>query len=169
VENIFEALPVEQTLDELQQHRAERLARSAGPSEVSTADLHSAPPSTIDNGDEKSLASESFVHASQMAESTADGLDKKLTPSPLRPKRNKAQLWNQVKIDCMSLLPLDKVLTDFDSNISRLHTDLYALPPYPSHTNPTQPTRTTELPRQCGLSSVATSHRLQDQLGEPRR
>jgi peroxin-3 len=104
VDNIFEALPVEQLLEELQQQRAERLAKSVGPSEVSTADLPSAPPSTIDNGDEKSLASESFVHTSQMADSAIESSPSKLKSSSLRPKKNKTQLWNQMKIDCMSLL-----------------------------------------------------------------
>lgn len=102
VDNIFEALPVEQLLEELQQQRAERLSKSVGPSEVSTADLPSAPPSTIDNGDDKSMASESFVHTSQMAESTAESEPPKAQASPQRPRKNKAQLWNQMKIDCRS-------------------------------------------------------------------
>jgi peroxin-3 len=105
VENIFEALPVEQVLEELQQQRAERLARSVGPSEVSTADLPSAPPSVTDGGDERSLASESFIHTSQFAESNAEGGEiASLKPPAPRSKRNKVQLWNQVKIDCKHLL-----------------------------------------------------------------
>ena len=105
VDNIFEALPVEQLLEELQQQRAERLAKSVGPSEVSTADLSSPPPSTVDNGDSKSLASESFVHTSQIAESTTiEGSPGKLKPPPTAAsKKNKTQLWNQMKIDCMRL------------------------------------------------------------------
>jgi peroxin-3 len=102
VDNIFEALPVEQLLDELQQQRAERLAKSVGPSEVSTADLSSPPPSTVDNGDSKSLASESFVHTSQIAESTVEGSPGKLKPPTISSKKNKTQLWNQMKIDGMS-------------------------------------------------------------------
>jgi peroxin-3 len=95
-------LPVEQLLDELQQQRAERLAKSVGPSEVSTADLSSPPPSTVDNGDGKSMASESFVHTSQMAESSVEGSPGKLKPPTLASKKNKTQLWNQMKIDCLS-------------------------------------------------------------------
>jgi peroxin-3 len=101
VDNIFEALPVEQLLEELQQQRSERLSKSVGPSEVSTSDLPSAPPSTIDNGDEKSLAGDSFVHTSQMVETRAEAAPAKLAPLSLRPKKNKTQLWNQMKIDCM--------------------------------------------------------------------
>ncbi|KIW00806.1 uncharacterized protein PV09_07785 [Verruconis gallopava] len=102
VDNIFEALPVEQLLEELQQQRAERLAKSVGPSEISTADLPSAPPSTVDNGDEKSLASESFVHTSQMAETAPEASPAKLHPAAMKPKKSKAQLWNQMKIDSIS-------------------------------------------------------------------
>lgn len=100
VENIFEALPVEQVLEELQAQRQERLARSVGggPSEVSTADLASAPPSLADGGDDKSLASESFMHTSQMAESSLANGESPI--SPPRTKRNKVQLWNEVKISC---------------------------------------------------------------------
>src|SRR5687767_12685204 len=36
-ENILEAIPVEQILSELQQHKAERLARSVGPSEIASS------------------------------------------------------------------------------------------------------------------------------------
>jgi peroxin-3 len=103
VENIFEALPVEQVLEELQAQRQERLARSVGPSEVSTADIASAPPSITDGGDEKSLASESFMHTSQIAESSAGlGEQSKSQPPSVRSKRNKVQLWNEVKISCKS-------------------------------------------------------------------
>lgn len=94
VENIFEALPVEQALEELQNQRQVRLARSVGPSDVSTADMNSAP-SVTDGGDEKSLASESFLHTSQLGESALGD-----PAAPPRPKRNKVQLWNEVKISC---------------------------------------------------------------------
>ena len=92
---------MEQVLEELQQQRAERLSRSVAPSELSTADLPSIAGSVTDGGDEKSLASESFIHTSQIAESNADGEQSTLKPpSTPRSKRSKAQLWNQVKIDC---------------------------------------------------------------------
>ncbi|KAF2418013.1 Peroxin-3 [Tothia fuscella] len=100
VENIFEALPVEQVLEELQTQRQERLAKSVGggPSEVSTADIASAPPSLADGGDDKSLASEGFIHTSQMAESSLESP----SPSTPRTKMNKVQLWNEVKISSIS-------------------------------------------------------------------
>ncbi|KAJ5795011.1 hypothetical protein N7457_001610 [Penicillium paradoxum] len=92
-ENIIEALPVEELTKELQQKRAERLARlNAG--EATGSDLSSAPPSIPDD-DRRSLSSfqsEAYVHASQIGDSSlgSDGQP--------RPKRNKTQLWNEVKI-----------------------------------------------------------------------
>lgn len=100
-ENIIERLPVEQTLGELQKQKADRLAKSSGPSDVSTADQLSAPPSVTDE-DGKSLASirsESFVHTSQMGDSSA-GDGSLRPPHPLRSKRSKAAMWNEMKISC---------------------------------------------------------------------
>ncbi|QDS70439.1 hypothetical protein FKW77_009733 [Venturia effusa] len=97
VENIFEALPVEQVLEELQQQRAERLSRSVAPSELSTADLPSIAGSGTDGGD-----SESFVHTSQIAESSNGEQGNLKRPAASRSKKTKAQLWNQVKIDSIS-------------------------------------------------------------------
>jgi len=94
-ENVLEALPVESLTHELQQKKADRLAKlgqEGAPSEQS-----SGPPSTIDD-DGKSLTSfqsESYVHASQMAESSTGG-DGQLQ----KPKRSRAQLWNDLKISC---------------------------------------------------------------------
>jgi peroxin-3 len=98
-ENILEALPVERALAELQRDKAERLARSVGPSEVSTADLPSTPPSIAD-GDTASLQSSSFVHASRLADGSAVNGEPTLLSSPGRAKRNKVQLWNEIKIQC---------------------------------------------------------------------
>ncbi|KAF2463905.1 Peroxin-3 [Lindgomyces ingoldianus] len=105
-ENILDAIPVEQILDELQKHKAERLARSVGPSEIAS----SAPPSVTDD-DGKSLTSfqsESYVHASQMegqAESSEGGAEATPQPTPQpspKPKKSKAQLWNEMKISSIS-------------------------------------------------------------------
>ncbi|KAF2174920.1 Peroxin-3 [Zopfia rhizophila CBS 207.26] len=99
-ENIIDAIPVEQILDELQKHKAERLARSVGPSEVAS----SAPPSVTDD-DGKSMTSfqsESYVHASQIAEGengTEEGSGAAPQSSP-KPKKTKTQLWNEMKISC---------------------------------------------------------------------
>ena len=86
-ENILEALPVEQLTHELQQKKAERLARTTGESVPS--ELSSGPPS-IRDGDTASLSSlqsSSFIHASQLGD---DGNS--------RPRKSKAQLWNEIKI-----------------------------------------------------------------------
>ncbi|KAI9924421.1 peroxin [Aspergillus wentii] len=92
-EDILEALPVEDLTKELQKKRAERLARlNAG--EATGSDLSSVSPSVAEE-DRRSLnsfQSEGFLHASQLggSPSEADGQPK--------PKRNKTQLWNEVKI-----------------------------------------------------------------------
>ncbi|CAG8886837.1 unnamed protein product [Penicillium nalgiovense] len=92
-ENIIDALPVEELTKELQQKRAERLARlNAG--EATGSDLSSVSPSLPDD-DRRSLSSfqsEGYVHASQVGDSSVN-----LDGQP-RPKRNKTQLWNEVKI-----------------------------------------------------------------------
>ncbi|CAP95013.1 peroxin [Penicillium rubens] len=92
-ENIIDALPVEELTKELQQKRAERLARlNAG--EATGSDLSSVPPSLPDD-DRRSLSSfqsEGYVHASQVGDSSVN------SDGQPRPKRNKTQLWNEVKI-----------------------------------------------------------------------
>lgn len=93
-ENIVEALPVEELTKELQKKRAERLARlNAG--ETTGSDMSSVSPS-LPEDDRKSLSSfqsEGYIHASQVGEPTeSDGQP--------RVKRNKTQLWNEVKITC---------------------------------------------------------------------
>ncbi|KAJ6001948.1 hypothetical protein N7522_007175 [Penicillium canescens] len=92
-ENIVEALPVEELTKELQKKRAERLARlNAG--EATGSDLSSVSPSLPD--DDRSFQSESFVHTSQVGESPVD------SEGQPRPKRNKTQLWNEVKISSIT-------------------------------------------------------------------
>jgi peroxin-3 len=93
---------VEQVLEELQRQKAERLARSVGPSEIGT----SAPPSVADTADDdgrsSSLQTDGYVHASQVA---LEGED---APAPVegepgeekKSKKTKAQLWNEMKISC---------------------------------------------------------------------
>ncbi|OJJ96775.1 hypothetical protein ASPACDRAFT_124651 [Aspergillus aculeatus ATCC 16872] len=93
-EDILEALPVEELTKELQKKRAERLAR-LGTAEGTSSDLSSISPSIADD-DRRSLSSfqsDGFVRASQLGDSTLEGA----APSP-SPKRNKTQLWNEVKI-----------------------------------------------------------------------
>jgi peroxin-3 len=99
-ENIIEALPAEQILGELQRQKEERLAKSSAISEVSTADLVSVPGSE-EAKSHMSFKTDSFIHASQMAESSnADGELKPKSPI-LRSKKSKAVLWNEMKISCM--------------------------------------------------------------------
>ncbi|OQE15713.1 hypothetical protein PENSTE_c027G05421 [Penicillium steckii] len=91
-ENVIEALPVEELTKELQKKRAERLARiSAG--EGTGSDMSSVSPS-LPEDDRKSLSSfqsEGYVHASQVNEAGE-------TEGQPQVKRNKTQLWNEVKI-----------------------------------------------------------------------
>lgn len=92
-ENILHALPVERITHDLQQKKAERLGRSAGTLNPSSA-LPSSGPSSVTDDDGRSLASfqsEGYVHASQMAASGAD-------VGASNPKKSKGQLWNDLKI-----------------------------------------------------------------------
>lgn len=106
-ENVLDALPVEQVLEELQKQKAERLARSVGPSEIAS----SAPPSVADTAEDdaksSSFQSESYVHASQIAagegasstDSTNGGTETS-RERERKSKKSKAQLWNEMKISC---------------------------------------------------------------------
>ncbi|KAI9887779.1 MAG: peroxin [Watsoniomyces obsoletus] len=98
-ENILEALPVEKITHELQQKKAERLARSIATTKSDTpiSELGSDPPSVVVAGDDdgkslRSFQSESYVHASQ----AGDG--KSTTQEQDKPKKSKAQLWMELKI-----------------------------------------------------------------------
>ncbi|KAI7280792.1 Peroxin-3 [Hortaea werneckii] len=94
-EEILETLPVEQITEELQRERQERLKR-IGASDAASSELPSVPPSVGDE-DGKSISSGSYVHASQVTGSTADG-----AASPSRPKKSKAQLWQEMKINAIT-------------------------------------------------------------------
>jgi peroxin-3 len=93
-ENIIEGLPVEELTRELQMKRAERLARLNG-ADLQSSESSSVAPSVL-NDDGRSLASfqaDSFVYTESLGESIVDTASQ-------RPKRRKAQLWNDVKISC---------------------------------------------------------------------
>ncbi|GAB7347788.1 hypothetical protein MBLNU459_g5329t1 [Dothideomycetes sp. NU459] len=97
-EEIIGALPVEDISSELQRQKAERLSRSVGTSEVASTDFPSGPPSTVDD-DRASLSSfqsGSYIHASQMADSSLGGEGR------LRPKKTKVQLWYDMKISSIT-------------------------------------------------------------------
>lgn len=84
-ENALESLPVEQLTHELQQKKAEKLARVSGdvnPSEASSVN-------GVDTASLSSFQTGSFVHASQTA---GDG----------QPRKSKAQLWNELKIQSVT-------------------------------------------------------------------
>ncbi|KAL4883282.1 Peroxin-3-domain-containing protein [Aspergillus karnatakaensis] len=92
-EDILEALPVEELTKELQRKRAERLARlNAGEGTATGSDMSSVAPS-LSEDDRKSLSGESFIRTSQLGDSAIAGDD-----ALPQPKRNKTQLWNEVKI-----------------------------------------------------------------------
>lgn len=96
-ENIVEALPVESITHELQQKKSERL-RSVDTLDTVPSELSSGPPSVTDD-DGRSLASfqsSSYVHASQMETSNSGMGDSELRI----PSKTKAQLWNELKINC---------------------------------------------------------------------
>lgn len=106
-ENILEALPVERTLSELQKQKAERLARSVGPSDIASSNVQSAPPSATDD-DTKSLTSfqsEGYVHASQIADSSSgsgENSGEAGTQTSPQSKKSKVQLWNEMKISSIA-------------------------------------------------------------------
>ncbi|KAI9741888.1 MAG: peroxin [Cirrosporium novae-zelandiae] len=96
-ENILEALPVEQITHELQQKKAEKARGTTTTSEFAPSEISSGPPSAIDD-DGRSLASfqsESYIHASQIQDSTAE-------PSQMKPRKSKVQLWNELKISSIT-------------------------------------------------------------------
>lgn len=106
-ENILDAIPVEQVLEELQRQKAERLARSVGPSEIASSAPPSVADTTEDDAASSSIQTDSFVHASQVVTEgeSATGL---VAPSPAvsseekKSQKSKAQLWNEMKISSIT-------------------------------------------------------------------
>jgi peroxin-3 len=81
-ENIIERLPVEQLTNDLQQKRAERLARASGEGLSDSSSLRDGDTASI-----SSFQTGSFVHTSQVVEA-----------DPNAPRKSKAQIWNEIKI-----------------------------------------------------------------------
>lgn len=109
--NIVEALPVESITHELQQKKGEKL-RSADPLDAVPTELSSGPPSVTDD-DGRSLVSfqsSSYVHASQMGTSNLVIKDSGLQ----NPSKTKAQLWNDLKINCKYCTPARTMATSID-------------------------------------------------------
>ena len=92
-EEIIDALPVEQLTEQLQQERQERL-KKLGTSDAASSEFPSAAPSIADDA---SLQSGSYIFASQVAHSS-------LYPGApsSKPKRSKAQLWQEMKINSIT-------------------------------------------------------------------
>lgn len=88
---------MEDLTKELQRKREERLARRNAGEGTTSSDMSSVAPSLPDDDRRSlgSLQSDAFVRTSQLGDSTLDG-------DGARPKRNKTQLWNDLKILCMS-------------------------------------------------------------------
>ncbi|KAI4704917.1 hypothetical protein J4E89_009502 [Alternaria sp. Ai002NY15] len=105
-ENILDAIPVEQVLEELQRQKAERLSRSVGPSEIASSAPPSVADTTEDDARSSSLQTDSFIHASQIA---TEG-DSSTGPTDAIPevredrksKKSKAQLWSEMKISSIT-------------------------------------------------------------------
>ncbi|KAI9837515.1 MAG: hypothetical protein M1819_007166 [Sarea resinae] len=95
-ENILEAYPVEAITRDLQQKKADRLARSTGTSEVTPSELSSGPPSVTDDDGRslQSFQSESYIHASQVGEGGPEG--------QTRTKKTRVQLWDDLKISSIT-------------------------------------------------------------------
>lgn len=94
-------------MSELQKQKAERLQRSVAPSDIASTDAPSEAPSAADDDGRslKSFQSESIVHASQVVGSgngNGNGEEKSdgASLAPPKPKKSKAQLWNDMKIHC---------------------------------------------------------------------
>ncbi|KAF3482390.1 uncharacterized protein GIQ15_05149 [Arthroderma uncinatum] len=94
-ENILAALPVEELTNELQQKRAERLAKQLSAGEVAGSEISSEPPSAIDDDGRSlsSLRSHGYVHTSQMGDSAAGDAPR---------KKSRTQLWNELKVNSLT-------------------------------------------------------------------
>ncbi|KAF1833233.1 Peroxin-3 [Decorospora gaudefroyi] len=105
-ENILDAIPVEQVLEELQRQKAERVARSVGPSEIASSAPPSVADTTEDDGRSSSMQTDSFVHASQVVtegESSSGPVEGNAAAGDgKKSKKSKAQLWNEMKISSIT-------------------------------------------------------------------
>jgi len=139
-EEIISALPVEDLTNELQRQRAEKLAKSAGPSEAASSEYPSAPASTIDDSASmSSFQTGSYIHASQMGDSQ--------DARSLLKKKSKAQLWNDMKISSITraltllyTLSLLTLLTRIQLNLLGRRTYLSSVVSLASPPNPSQST-----------------------------
>ena len=128
-ENVLEALPSEKITQELQQKKAERLGRSAAASEIAPSEQSSGAPSAVEE-DAKSLSSESYIHASQVATSSSSG------GGEARQARSKVQLWNELKISCKyNVHHFSRTTLIFLSHYTSFYSSLYSIPPQHSYSH----------------------------------
>lgn len=151
-DDIVSALPVERTVEELQQKKAERLSKSVGVSDLASSDLQSAPsvpPSVTDEDGAASLQSGSYVHASQMAQSAPTGAE----GAGQKSRKSKTQLWNEMKISCkyFTRQVWSEVLIE-PSNHTSIYPDIQSLITVPPHPHTVEPSWSTKLPVECGVS-----------------
>ena len=92
-DNIIEALPAERISKEIQQKKAERTGKSAATSDAAHSDFSSGSPSVPDEDGRSMMSSqsESYVHASQLGDSSA-------ALAGNRPQKTKVQLWADLKV-----------------------------------------------------------------------
>lgn len=80
------------------------MARSVGPSEIASSAPPSVADTTEDDAKSSSLQTDSFIHASQInteGENPGGPVEGALEASDeKKPKKTKAQLWNEMKISC---------------------------------------------------------------------
>jgi hypothetical protein len=175
-ENLLDAIPVEQVLEELQKQKAERLSRSVGPSEIAS----SAPPSVAETNEDDaksySFQSESYVHASQIGiegESTTGSIEGGAGTGERKTKRSKAQLWSEMKISCEYNVKLERraLANMMGSDNPCFHALIHHFAPHSSHTHPAEPTGSPQLSRIGRVTGVPTTSEpgVADKSGEPRR
>ena len=95
-ENVLKAITVEKILQELQNRKTDKGARSTQGSEIAPSEA----PSTIDE-DGRSFASSSYIHASQMTAGMETDFAVAI-PNPYG-KKSKLHLWNDLKTTCERL------------------------------------------------------------------
>ena len=146
------ALPVERTVEELQQKKAERLSKSVGASDLASSDLQSAPsvpPSVTDEDGAASLQSGSYVHASQLAQGASVGAE----GTGQKSRKSKTQLWNEMKISCEpSAESIQGHELTESSNHASFHPDLQPLVTIAPDPHTTKPPWPTKLFVECGLT-----------------
>ena len=117
---------MEQISLELQRQRSEKLGRTVTASETLSSENQSGTSSVVDDESKssKSMQSSSLIHASQ----ASDGVNAERLSSS-QPKKTKAQLWNEMKIDCKKIIRkvflLNYILTFIA--IARAFTLIYVL------------------------------------------